>query len=117
MEITMKRNFNVALRTLDNTPLTETALTIVDGKQLPVDRPLTLASIAVNALLAPYEDERGLSGDEKVRRYKLAQAIHAAPTVEVEVSAEQIAMLKSLIAKSYAPLVVGQAYALLEEEA
>ncbi len=100
----MQRNFTTPIKNLDGRPLKEG------------DREVTLASIAVNALLTPYEDERNLSGDDKVKRFKLAQAIHDAQG-EIEVTVEQVALLKSLIAKAYTPLIVGQAWAVLESEA
>lgn len=103
----MKRNFNVVLKTLKGEPLKEQYEDTV--------RDVTLASIATNALLANYEDEKNLSGDDKVKRFKLAQQINDADG-EVEVTAEQISLLKMLIAKGYSPLVVGQAYDILEGE-
>lgn len=100
----MKRNTTAAIKTLTGEP-------IKDGQA-----DLTLGAVATNALLMPYEDERNLSGDEKVKRFKLAQRIHDAAG-EVDISAEEITLLKSLIAKAYTALVVGQAYAILEAEA
>lgn len=80
-----------------------------DVEDLHGDREVTIGSIAVNALLTPYEDERNLSGDDKVKRFRLAQSIHDA-VGEIEVTVEQVALLKSLIAKAYTPLIVGQAW-------
>lgn len=99
----MKRNFSAAIKNLDGKPLKEG------------DKEVTIGSIAVNALLTPYEDERNLSGDDKVKRFRLAQAIHGADD-EIEVTAEQVTLLKTLIAKAYTPLIVGQAYDLLEAD-
>ena len=100
----MKRNFNTTLKTLDGKPIKEAD-----------DLDVTLSTVAVNALLAAYEDERNLAGDDKVKRFKLAQLINDADG-EVEVTAEQVSLLKTLIAKGYTPLVVGQAYEILEGE-
>lgn len=99
----MQRNFTAPIKNLDGKPLKEG------------DREVTIGSIAVNALLTPYEDERNLSGDDKVKRFRLAQSIHDADG-EIEVTVEQVALLKSLIAKAYSPLIVGQAWAILETE-
>ena len=103
----MKRNLNVVLKTLDGQPLKE--------EHNGTARDVLLSRLAVNALLANYEDEKNLSGDDKVKRFKLAQQINDADG-EVEVTAEQVSLLKSLIAKGYTPLVVGQAYEILEGE-
>lgn len=108
----MKRNLNVVLKTLKGEPLKEQ---YVGPDDKPLERTVTLSGIATNALLANYEDERNLSGDDKVKRFKLAQQINDADG-EVEVTAEQVSLLKSLIAKGYTPLVVGQAYEILEGE-
>ena len=108
----MKRNFNTTLKTLDGKPIKEQ---YVDADGKTADRDVTLSTVAVNALLAGYEDERNLAGDDKVKRFKLAQLINDADG-EVEVTAEQVSLLKTLIAKGYTPLVVGQAYEILEGE-
>ena len=103
----MKRNLNVVLKTLDGQPLKE--------EHNGTARDVLLSRLAVNALLANYEDEKNLSGDDKVKRFKLAQQINDADG-EVEVTAEQVSLLKTLIAKGYSPLVVGRAYDILEGE-
>ena len=108
----MKRNLNVVLKTLKGEPLKEQ---YVGPDDKPLERDLTLASVAVTALLASYDDEKNLSGEDKVKRFKLAQQINDADG-DVEVTAEQVSLLKSLIAKGYTPLVVGQAYEILEGE-
>lgn len=103
----MKRNLNIVLKTLDGEPLKEDNNGTV--------RDVLLSRLAVNALLVNYPDEQSLSGEEKVKRFKLAQQINDADG-DVEITAEQVALLKSLIAKGYTPLVVGQAYEILEGE-
>ena len=103
----MKRNLNVILKTLDGKPLREA--------HESGERDVLLSHLAVNALLVNYPDEQSLSGEDKVKRFKLAQQINDADG-DVEVTAEQVSLLKSLIAKGYTPLVVGQAYEILEGE-
>lgn len=72
---------------------------------------ITLASVASNALMASYEDEKNLKGDEKAKRFKLAMLV--VDGGEVELTVEQVADLKKLIGKGYGPLVVGRAFELL----
>lgn len=113
----MKRNLQTALHFLDGKPLVEATKTGTDeaGKDIIEQRPITLAGIAVNALLAQHEDERALAGADKVKRYKLAQKIHDS-TGEIEIMSEEVALLKTLIGKTYPPLLVGLAWGLLEAD-
>lgn len=103
----MKRNLNVVLKTIDGKSLREA--------HEAGERDVLLSRLAVNALLVNYPDEQSLSGEDKVKRFKLAQLINDADG-DVEVTAEQVSLLKSLIAKAYTPLVVGQSYEILEGE-
>jgi hypothetical protein len=73
--------------------------------------PVTLRSICVDALLANYPDEQGLTGSKKMERFKLADRISSGGT---ELKAEELAELKALIAKGFGVLAVGRAYALLD---
>jgi hypothetical protein len=73
---------------------------------------VTLGAIASNALLAAYRDEADLAGEEKVKRYKLAVIAEG----EQDLSVEQVVLLKKLIAKAFAPLIVGRAYELLDPQ-
>ena len=73
---------------------------------------LTLKSISVEALLATFDDERSLSGEEKAKRYLLATRIYA--NDELDLTVEEVAKIKQLIGKGYGALVVGQAWEMLE---
>lgn len=97
----MKIDFSAPITDLTGTPLLDTP-----------DTPLTLATVAVQSLLAPNTDDKDVSGPEKMRRFQLAQAIflNAASTVTVE----DVALIKTLIARQFVTLVVGRAYELLE---
>lgn len=104
----MKRNFDLVLVTLDGAPIP--AGPSVDAGLL------TLRSISTNALITAFEDERSLAGTEKLRRYQLALRINVKDQGNIELSVEEVALLKQLIGKAYAPLVVGQAYLALEAD-
>jgi hypothetical protein len=52
------------------------------------------------------------AGDEKVRRYRLARKLFNAS--KVELTPEDVVLLKSLIGQIYGPLVVGQVWDLLD---
>lgn len=92
---------------------------ILDGLDTPVtvDRDgkkvaLTLGMVAAGALYGSYPDEKDLSGDEKARRGNLALKI--AQGGDQQLSVEDTALLKKLIAKAYGPLIVARAWTLLD---
>lgn len=96
----MKVNFDTILKNLKDED-------IKDGEEK-----LTLKSAAINALMLPYQDELNLKGEEKLKRFTIAQKIQAGG--EVELPVEEVAKVKELIGKLYNPLIVGRAWALLE---
>ena len=77
----------------------------------------TLGRVAEQALLAVYADERDQSGketitpEEKFKRWKLASKVQGK---DVNLSIEELALLKKLIGKAFPPLIVGQAWKLLD---
>lgn len=73
---------------------------------------LTLKTVSVNSLLAILPNENP-SGEEKAQSFSLAMKIHDAQDA-IDLKAEEVVRLKTFIGKSYGPLVVGRAYALLE---
>ncbi len=89
----------------------------LEGKPLvgPDQKPLTLKKAAVDALLALYPDEQTLSGEEKMKRYRIAKKITIG--TEKDWTVEEIALVKKLIAKNYSSLLVGPAWELLEGNA
>lgn len=64
----------------------------------------TVAKACINALIAVYPDEDNLSGEDKVRRAFLAQRIHINP--KIDLTAEEVVLVKSLVSKAFSPLVV-----------
>ncbi|MHB8071516.1 MAG: hypothetical protein ACYDHF_06155 [Candidatus Cryosericum sp.] len=106
----MNVDFSQELKQLDGKPLQDKT---ASGKGGPGFENVTLATVSLNALMAAYEDERGLSGEEKVKRFDLATAIYAA-TAPIDLPSELIALIKKLVAKGYGPLIVGQAWKMLE---
>ena len=76
---------------------------------------LTLASVCTNAVLANFQDEANLSGEEKVKRYDLALGIYST-TEPLDLKSEDVALIKKSVAKLFGALVVGQAFKMLEGE-
>lgn len=99
----MRINFDTVLRDLKGEPLRETPNT-----------DMTLAAACSSALLNPYPDEQNLDPKEKMRRYRMAVKI--ADGGECDLSVEEIADLKKLVGKAFAPLVVGRVYDILDPE-
>lgn len=105
----MKRNFDFVFKNLNGTELKDG-----DAAVAGLDAALSIKTAAVNSLMSTFEADRNLSGDEKLKRYQLAVKINGGG--EVDLTAEEIALLKLLIGRAYPPLVVGQAYLLLEKD-
>jgi hypothetical protein len=87
-----------------------------NGKPLNIadDKPLTLGWLCLEVLQMTFEDEKGLSGEEKMKRFYLAHRIsrNKAPNL----TTEETVLVKTLVAKvpHWGPLIVGQAWELLE---
>lgn len=97
-------DFTVVLTDLDGKPITTEA----QGKGETV----TLGKAAATALLMSFPDEQNLDGAEKVKRFGLAVKIREAK--DVALSAEDVALVKKVIAKTYGALIVGRAWPLLD---
>lgn len=101
-------DFSTPIKDLDGNDLVD-PMTIAGEGTVKV---VTLARVAANALVQNYPDEAGLAGDVKVKRFMLALKVTGAG--ELDLTAEDVAVLKERIAKAYGPLVVGRAWALLD---
>lgn len=78
----------------------------VDGEA--VDANLKMAM--VNAILSPVERESGM---DKVKKYELAKKIHDA-TDEVELSVEDVSLIKERVGDVFPALITGQVWSMLE---
>ena len=83
--------------------------TIMDG-----DKPVTLGAVASQALTAVFRGEEDLSGDKKCERFLLAVKMRkSADGLPVDLTPEEAALAKQCIGKAYPPIIVGQAFPLL----
>lgn len=69
-------------------------------------KPVTLGKVFVNALLNNIPEESDISSDEKLRRFKLAQRFYSEETVNL--TSEEVVLMRQLISKNYGVLVTGQ---------
>lgn len=83
-----------------------------DAAPCPEGKALTLRMATRNALRASFPDEQSLSGDEKYKREELGQGLVGAG--DIKLKAEDIALIKKLIAKLYNPVVIYQAWNILD---
>ena len=96
----MKIDFSAVIKDLDGDA-------VKDG-----ETDATLGRVASTALLASYADEQNLPAEDKVKRFRLAEI--AAKGGEREVKVEDVALIKTLIGKAFAPLIVGRAFDIIE---
>jgi hypothetical protein len=96
----MKIDFSAVIKDLDGDA-------VKDG-----EKDATLGRVACTALLASYADEQSLVAEDKVKRFRLAEV--AARGGEQEMKIDDVALIKTLIGKAFAPLIVGRAYDIIE---
>ena len=68
-----------------------------------------LRTVVVNALLSPVEKDTGM---KKMEKEELARKIYQNDSVDLTI--EQVKLIKDRIGEMYAPIVVGQCWRLLE---
>lgn len=104
----MKKNLNQPILNLDDKPVVNTE---IEGQP-----PLTLAYVCENALLSRRRDDN-LSGEEQVKRMGLALRIKAAEKdgVEIDLTSEEVVLLKNQIVLTYNTLITGRSLVMLEE--
>lgn len=97
-------DFSTVLRGEDGVPYKD---------ELIAQKPdLTLGLVSFHALLGEYKDEPNLPGEEKYRRGELAARVRDAG--ELQLKAEEVALLKKVVAKAYGPLIVFKTWPLLD---
>ena len=73
--------------------------------------PMTLRDIIVNSILAPVRDEEERPKQEK---WEIFKKIRSVKTMEVELKAEEVALIKKLIAKFQSQLIMGECHEMIE---
>lgn len=75
----------------------------------------TLRKVCLEVLMNTLRGDESMSGAGKAQLYALGMRIHSED--HPDLSAEDLSLVKDRIGRAYAPLVVGQAYALLDPQA
>lgn len=89
------------------------AMIDLDGnKVMTGDRPMTLGRVVAEALLVSGEADRNVGGEEKLRRFNLAQKV--AGGGEVSLPVEDLAYIKQRIGVVCTAWTVGQAWKILD---
>lgn len=87
----------------------------VDGVAIAISdkdkTPAELRTTVVQALLGVYQDEQ-INGNDKLLRFKLAEKIQVGGVVDLTV--EEVVLVKLLVGKMYGPGIVGPVYNALE---
>jgi len=84
----------------------------MDDKEIKINGKVqTFAIISCQALLGVAENTNP-SGDDKVMRYNLALRLHNNDITDLNL--DELKLLKDLIGQAFTPLIVGQAWELLE---
>jgi hypothetical protein len=78
---------------------------------------MTIRSICAQALTMASEHNNKISGKDKVKQYNLAMKMMDESIDEIQLKAKEIVILNNVIGATYAPLVAGQIYNLLEPNA
>ncbi len=99
----MKIDVTNPLLGLDDKPL------IPDNSDPEKSGPLTARQAIINALMLA---DPKLEGTEKLGRYLLATLINKKD--EVDLTNEQVTLIKAEVARCYGPLVVGRIYELVD---
>ena len=85
----------------------------MEGNVIPNAKgePAVLRGVTVDALLATFTDEERLGGEEKLKRFILAEKIHNGCD---DITVEEVGLVKKLIGKAFSVIIVSQAWQMLE---
>lgn len=120
----MKRNLNTTIPGIDGvTPLSQQVKDEATGNV--TNQPIQASTAVVVALLNVYQGET-LSADQKIQRANIAQKVFDATAKEatdsvdaqegtmVELSLDEVSVIKHVVGLNYAPLMVQRLMAIIE---
>lgn len=97
-------NLKQKIKTFEGKPVN-----LSDGKN---KTELTLKSVLITALTAQYQEEK-IEGEEMIKRYELAKAVHKKD--KIEMTSEEKVTAKELVGKMYGTLIYGIVNEILEK--
>jgi len=112
----MELDLNYVFKDLNGSKIVEPNRTEPDenGKEKVVKgKELTLKIVCGNALTVPTANEKDLAVEKKLMRGDLAMTIYKEKG-KVNLSAEEIVELKKVIGNFYGPLIIAQAFKVLD---
>jgi len=83
-----------------------TEITDFDGNSFP-DKP-TIKSAVMGSLINVLRGDETLAAEQKVKMFELAMRIHGAE--QIELTAEDVSLIKERVGKAYPPMVVGRVF-------
>lgn len=90
----------------------DSVLKHISGENLKTNgEDLTLKGASIEALIAIAESDRNATGEDKFKRYEIAMKVNAGG--EVELTPEEVAVIKKRVGEVFGVAVVGPAYKLL----
>lgn len=108
----MNINFDTILLTLDGDPIESGNLNCPTCGNVKNAEDLSLEKVSVVAL---FNTSESIKGPEKLDRFILAQRVKQFPVVDL--SAEDITIIRKCIADTYGPLIYGRASEILDPAA
>ena len=112
----MKIDVTQQIAELDGTPMvTSKQVCLMCGQTMGVEEPMTVRLATTRALAPVYQDERNLTGDDKIIRFHLALRIMDEDEPDLE--AKEIVLAKEMVGKMYGAIVVGRVWAILDPKA
>lgn len=106
----MKIDFDIKLVNFKNEVIRE-KVKDKDEDEKETFEDLTLGKVCVGALMS-FNPESRISGEEKVKRYDLALRIYKGGIIDV--TSEEIVLMKKRVGEGFAVIVVGQVLKMLE---
>ena len=86
---------------------------VVEGSD---KKPLEVKALVVSALTVLDQKEADLAGDERYQLYKLALKISDCKDDTINLTSDEIVIIKRRVGKMYMPLIVGRVFDVLEGE-
>lgn len=89
-----------------------TAILDLNGQELIAGEAGTIKAVCLQGLIATFPDEQDLPVGEKVKRFCLATKI--APGGSIDLTCDEVGLLKMVVGKGFGPLVVGRVWAAID---